>query len=92
MAYFLSPSQAGSEIGFSAWTMLKCCHDHPGFGFRLRPGGRWRIPEQHIVRVLAGEPVPEIPANPSTKRANPERIARGAQRRALRAEAADAPS
>jgi hypothetical protein len=92
MPKFFSATEAGDKLGFSAWTMVDYCRNFPGFGFRLRPSGRWRIPEQHIDRVLAGEPVPEIAANPSTKRAHPERIARGAQRRALRAEGADAPS
>ncbi len=86
MAKFLSATEAAPRVGFSAWTLVDYCRNFPGFGFRLRPGGRWRIPEEHIARLLAGEPVPEIAASPSLP-LKPHR-----NRRAHRLEVADAPS
>ena len=91
MVKFLSPAKAGAKLGFSQWTLLQYCHAFPGFAFRLRPGGHWKIHEAHVARLMTGEPVSSIAARSSTERAQPERIfaTRGRNRR-RRLEAADA--
>jgi hypothetical protein len=97
MAKFLSAVEAGEALGFSDWTMKDCCALHPGFAFRLRPGGAWRIPQEHIARVRAGELVSEIARNPSLPSAPPPPKAstkaqpRRRWRRARRPEASNAP-
>jgi hypothetical protein len=91
MVKFLSPASAGAKLGFSQWTLLQYCHAFPGFAFRLRPGGHWKIHEAHVARLMVGEPVSSIAARPSAECDLPERIfARARNRRRRLIEVADA--
>jgi hypothetical protein len=60
---FHSPRQAAKVLGLGQATVHRHCVRHTGFGQWL--DGRWRVPQAHIERVLAGETAAQIGRLPS---------------------------
>jgi hypothetical protein len=59
---FLSTTAAGNALGVTKTTIWRICIESPGFGFQLRDGGGFRIPESHVQRILNGEKPADIAA------------------------------
>ncbi len=52
-AKFVSTSELGRRTGVSRITAWRICDRHRGFG--VKAGGTFRIPIDHVERVLRGE-------------------------------------
>lgn len=55
---FLTTTEFSDRIGKSRASGWRFLHRHPGFGINV--GGQYRVPEHHLTRLLAGEPVEAI--------------------------------
>lgn len=58
---FVDTTEAAELTGVCRSTMARACRDNPGFAIRLN--GAYRIPTQHIERVLRGETPSQISAS-----------------------------
>ena len=57
---FLSTDEAARIFGVSRGTVVAICRAHAGFAVRL--GHAFKIPADHVMRVLAGERPADIAA------------------------------
>jgi hypothetical protein len=60
---FLTTGEAGAICGLRSSTVWRFMQRYPTFGIKMN--NHRRIPRAHIDRLLAGETVAEIAANPS---------------------------
>lgn len=61
---FLSTGQFAKLVGCGRSTCHRWCVEHDNFAIKVDER-RWKIPASHAARVLAGEPITSIAANPS---------------------------
>lgn len=57
---WLTTEEVAAETGTSRTSAWRACRDNPGFAVRL--GGTYRIPPEHLARVLKGETPAQIAA------------------------------
>ncbi len=57
---FLTTGQFADRIGKSRSSGWRFLQRHPGFSINV--GGQHRVPEQHLIRLLSGEPIEAIVA------------------------------
>ena len=65
---FFSPAEFARRTGYQRPRINEFCLRRPGFGWRAHRHGWWRIPSQHVVRLLNGESLDSIAASPSIPR------------------------
>lgn len=63
MKDWLDTTAAGLRLGLKGCTVWRLCKKHPGFG--IRAGNHFRIPEDHLKRLLGGESIISIANSPS---------------------------
>ena len=66
---FVGTPELAEATGMSRSTAWRACVENPGFAFKLRDGGRFSIPWDHIERVRRGESPAEIAAKARGRRA-----------------------
>jgi hypothetical protein len=60
----LSTVVAAEAIGTARSTFHRWCVQHRGFAVQI--GGRWKVPESHLARLLSGETITSIVQRPSS--------------------------
>lgn len=57
---FLDTTEVAQQTGTCRATIARACREHKGFAIRLN--GAYRIPAEHLARLLKGETAREIAA------------------------------
>lgn len=65
---FHSTTAIAQATGFSRASIWRACSKHPGFAVRL--GAQFRVPDDHLRRVIAGERIEDIAAEARSVGAN----------------------